>query len=133
MTAAQEERWILSHLESPDALVICCEVDGVLIGTCNLNFNSKKKMAHRARIGITIRKAYWNLGIGSAMFREMIAAAEARDCAILELEFIEGNDRGRALYEKFGFTIVACRPNAFRLKDGRMLNEYLMQKELKKK
>ena len=35
--------------------------------------------------------------------------------------------------EKYGFKIVAERPNAFKLKDGRLLKEYFMQKELKKK
>ena len=37
------------------------------------------------------------------------------------------------LYEKYGFKIVGERPNAFKLKDGRLLKEYFMQKELKKK
>ena len=68
------------------------------------------------------------------MFTELIAAAEARpETEIVELEFVEGNDRARALYEKYGFRIVGERPNAFKLKDSRMLKEYFMQKELKKK
>ena len=46
---------------------------------------------------------------------------------------MEGNERARALYEKYGFKIVGERPNAFKLKDGRLLKEYFMQKELKKK
>ena len=68
------------------------------------------------------------------MFAELIAAAEARsETEIVELEFVEGNDRAKALYEKYGFQIVGERPNAFKLKDGRLLKEYFMQKELKKK
>ena len=35
--------------------------------------------------------------------------------------------------KKYGFQIVGERPNAFKLKDGRLLKEYFMQKELKKK
>ena len=38
-----------------------------------------------------------------------------------------------AICEKYGFQIVGERPNAFKLKDGRLLKEYFMQKELKKK
>ena len=44
----------------------------------------------------------------------------------MELEFIEGNDRARHLYEKMGFRIAGVRPNAIRLKNGTLLNEYTM-------
>lgn len=58
----------------------------------------------------------------------MIAAAEAREgIEIVELAFLEGNSRARALYEKFGFRIVGSRPDAFKLKDGLYRNEYYMQ------
>lgn len=50
----------------------------------------------------------------------------------IELEYIEGNSRARALYEKFGFRIVGVRPKAYRLKDGAYLNEYIMIKELQR-
>lgn len=48
----------------------------------------------------------------------------------LELEFIEGNERGRHLYEKMGFAVVAEKPNAIRLKDGTTLKEFFIIKEL---
>lgn len=44
----------------------------------------------------------------------------------MELDFVEGNSRARHLYEKMGFRIVGIRPNAIRLKDGTLLNEYTM-------
>ena len=105
-----------------------------IAGNCEINFRGGIKTSHRATVAIAILKEYWNLGIGSAMFTELIAAAEARpEIEIVELEFVEGNDRAKALYEKYGFQIVGERPNAFKLKDGRLLKEYFMQKELKKK
>ena len=68
------------------------------------------------------------------MFAELISTAEARpEIEIVELEFVEGNDRAKALYEKYGFKIVGECPNAIKLKDGHLLKEYFMQKKLKKK
>lgn len=68
------------------------------------------------------------------MFAELISVAETRpEIQIIELEFIEGNDRAKALYEKYGFKIVGERPNAFKIKDGSLLKEYFMQKEIIKK
>ena len=71
-----ETAWIRSHLESPDSLVICCEMEGKIVASCDLRFNSKIKTSHRAALGITVRRAYWGLGIGSAMFEAMITAAK---------------------------------------------------------
>ena len=88
------------------------------------------KTSHRATIAIAILKDYWNLGIGSAMFEELVAAAQKHGTEIMELEFIEGNERAKHLYEKFGFHVVSERPNAFKLKDGTYLSEIYMQKYL---
>ena len=125
-----EAAWIKSHLESPDALVICCELEGKIIASCDVRFNSTIKTRHRAALGITVRRDYWGLGIGSAMFEAMITVAKARGVEIMELEFLEGNNRAKHLYEKFGFHVVSYRPGAFRLKDGRVLGEFYMQKYL---
>ena len=48
----------------------------------------------------------------------------------LELDFIQGNERAKALYEKMGFKVVAVKPNAIRLKDGTLLNEYSMVRSM---
>ena len=64
------------------------------------------------------------------MFNELIALGKQLGLHQLELEFIEGNERGRALYEKMGFSIVAERPDAIRLNDGRFLKEYIMIRKL---
>ena len=134
MSVEREERWIKNLRESNSALAIACYVDNTIVGNCELTFQSGLKTAHRASVAIAILRDYWNLGIGSAMFTELISAAKANPgIKILELDFIEGNGRARALYEKFGFQIVGKRPNAFQLKNRRLLAEYFMQKELNAK
>ena len=67
------------------------------------------------------------------MFQEMIHIAENNSEILqIELDFIEGNSRARALYEKMGFRITGVRPNAIRLKDGTLLSEYSMIREIKR-
>ena len=67
------------------------------------------------------------------MFQEMIRLAENREGVMqIELDFVEGNSRARHLYEKMGFRITGVRPNAVRLKNGTLLNEYMMIKEIKR-
>ena len=60
----------------------------------------------------------------------MIALARARGLDCLELDYIEGNQRARHLYEKMGFRRIAEVPNAYRLKDGSSRKSILMIKTL---
>lgn len=131
LTIEQEQGFLQRMLDAEGELSLVAEVDGHLAGNCQVTFSSRLKMRHRGRIAIGLRRAYWNLGLGTAMMRELIDVARRREGVIqLELECIEGNSRARALYEKLGFRIVGVMPNAIRLKDGTLLNEYLMSKEL---
>lgn len=130
ITVEQEEAWVNRLRSSPDTLGITCYVNGVVAGNCEISFRGGMKTSHRATVAIAILKDFWNLGIGSAMFEELIAAAQKRGTGIMELEFMEGNERAKHLYEKFGFRVVAEIPNAFRLKDGTCRKEFLMQKYL---
>lgn len=130
-TVDGEEKWIQNNRESENDLVITCFIDGEAAGCCELSFSVGSKNFHRAGIGISVRKKYWNIGIGTAFFNEIINAANTHTgTEILELEYVEGNERAKALYEKFGFKAVAVKPNAYKLKDGRYQNLVYMQKYL---
>jgi RimJ/RimL family protein N-acetyltransferase len=117
--------------ESPNEAMIMCVVGDRVVGNCEINFLTGMKTKHRAVIGIALIGEFWNQGIGTKMFEEMIRLAESREGIIqIELEFIEGNARARHLYEKMGFRITGVHPNAVCLKDGTLLNNYTMIKEL---
>ena len=115
-----------------DAMLVCL-VEGKVAGNCHVMWRKSIKTGHRASVAIALLKEYWNQGIGTEMFREMIRIAEENENILqMELEFIEGNTRARALYEKMGFRITGVRPNAIRLKDGTLLNEYAMVREIRR-
>ena len=133
MTVEKEEKWIQNARDSENTLMMACYINGDIVGNCEINFRGGIKTGHRAVIAISILKKYWGIGIGSHMFRHLIAAAEAHeDTEIVELEYMQGNESGHALYEKFGFRIAGERPNAYKLKDGSLRSEILMQKVLNK-
>lgn len=125
----EREAAFFEHLNaSPFDMMIVCEVDGAIAGNCQINFGNKIKTRHRASVAIGLTKKYWNLGIGTAMFNEMIAVARTHEgTRHIDLEFIEGNSRARALYEKMGFRIIGVKPDAIMLRDGSLRNEYLMR------
>ena len=117
-TLEEERAWIENSLNSPDQMMIACQMDGRIAGNCSIAFKSHAKTRHRASLAIALRQKYWGRGIGTAMFTELITAARQRGVTQLELDYIEGNDRGRALYEKMGFRPWGEQPDAIRLRDG---------------
>lgn len=130
MTEDQEIGFLQGIQESPNQLMILCEINGQIVGNCYLSFQPFMKTRHRGYLAIGIVKAHWNKGIGTAMFRKLFDVATKCGITQLELDVIEGNDRAIALYEKMGFQVAGEKPNAIRLKDGTMLKEFFMVKEL---
>ncbi|MBR6165805.1 MAG: GNAT family N-acetyltransferase [Clostridia bacterium] len=118
---------------SENEAMLVCIVDGKVAGNCQIAWKTGLKTRHRASVAIALLKEFWNLGIGTRMFEEMIRIAEANENLIqMELEFVEDNTRARALYEKMGFRITGINPNAIRLRDGTLLNEYCMIREIRR-
>lgn len=126
----KEERFLSNIYQSQNDLMISCEINGKIVGNCNLNRYTKMRMQHRAEVVIAICKEFWELGIGNYMFGELIRIAKELGIKQLELEVIAGNERAIKLYEKFGFYTVGEKPNSLCLKDGTMLKELSMIKVL---
>lgn len=132
LTIERERAFLTNIAEDDNELMLTAWVDGQLAGVANINFSTRLKMRHRASVAISIRRAYWNLGLGTALLNALVDAAKAHpEVRQVELEFIEGNRRAQALYEKVGFRVVGVHPDAFVLKDGTMRNEYLMQLKIR--
>lgn len=131
-TSENEKKLFEQKNESPNDAMIMCIVDGKVVGDCDIHFLSGMKTRHRASVGIALISEFWNQGIGTRMFQELLRLAENREGIMqVELDFIEGNSRARHLYEKMGFRITGVHPNAIRLKDGTLLNEYKMIREIR--
>ena len=131
---AEGEKDLFDRINASDSeAMLVCLVDGKVAGNCQIGWKKSIKTGHRASVAIALLKEYWNQGIGTRLFQEMIRIAEENENLLqMELEFVEGNTRARALYEKMGFRITGVAPNAIRLRDGTLLNEYSMVREIRR-
>lgn len=115
-----------------EAMLLCFS-GGVVAGICQISWSLGMKTRHRAQVAIAILRDYWNQGIGTRLFQKLIEIAEEDEHILqIELDYVEGNARARALYEKMGFRITGVKPNAIRLRDGTLLNEYSMIREIRR-
>ena len=126
------EKALFDRMNASDSeAMLVCLVEGKVAGNCQIAWSKGIKTRHRASVAIALLREYWNQGIGTRMLQELIRIAEENEHILqLELDFVEGNTRARALYEKVGFRITGVRPNAIRLRDGTLLNEYSMIREI---
>ena len=116
-TLRQEEEFLNGLLESPREIMLLAEVDGSLAGCASVcAVGSKYKVCHRAEFGISIDKAYWNLGIGKALIQAAIECAKTAQYTYLELSVVADNDRAVQMYKKAGFREYGVHPQGFRSK-----------------
>ena len=78
--------------------------------------------------GISIKKKYWNNGIGNALVKEVINQAKEIGYEQIELGVFSDNEKAIALYKKLGFEVWGSVKNAFKLKDGTYHDEIIMGK-----
>ena len=104
--------------------------DGEIIGDGSLT-GLPRRMSHRAELGLSVKKAYWNQGVGSALMRRLIQYAEENGIELLSLEVRSDNIRAVRLYESFGFQRIGTSPAYFKI-DGRYADFELMYLELRK-
>ena len=74
----------------------------------------RRKVAHRARFGISILKEYWGMGIGRVLMDACIDCARRACYAQLELEVVADNERALSLYRRTGFEEYGRNPRGYR-------------------
>lgn len=131
MTAEQERQYLQQLEEDSRALLIAAFVDGQLVATAGFNPTaSYERYRHRATFGISVKKACWSLGIGSAMIAAVITMASQAGYEQLELGVVAGNQRALALYERNEFQVFGTREQSFRYRDRSYADEYLMVRKI---
>lgn len=131
ISVEDEKDFIAATIKNPHALLLAAFLDGRLVASANLSgVSTFVKSRHRAGLGISVAKEFWNSGFGSVLLSELIDAAKTMGFEQLELEVVAENERAIALYKKFGFVTYGTREGAFKFRDGTYHAEHLMMKTL---
>lgn len=130
-TIESEEQLLESKRNSPREIMMIAEVEGVVAGNCGIvTHGDLRRVYHRCGFAIAIKELYWNLGIGSAMMEYAFSLAKEMGYEQAELEVVDGNNRAKGLYERFGFKETGKNFRALKYDDGSYKDEYKMVKML---
>ena len=111
----QEARSLEETERSGNEVELIAVIDGRIVGSAGVSaVRSRRKVAHRARFGISILKEYWGMGIGRVLMESCIDCARRAGHAQLELEVVAGNERAVSLYRRAGFEEYGRNPRGYR-------------------
>ncbi len=92
---------INSMNNSKNVLII---IENEIVGIASITSVQKERMKHNGTLGISLRKKYWGIGLGSEIMAYLIDWAKSNKITKkINLLVREDNIRGVKLYEKFGF------------------------------
>ena len=128
VTVEEEAGFIRKNSENPRDLMVLAKEEGSIIGDGHIEAFSRR-LSHRAGLGITVRKAAWGRGVGTAIMERLIAHAREQGIEIIELQVRSDNARAIRLYEKFGFVKIGHYPGFLKVDgvyaDCDLMNLYL--------
>ena len=111
----QEARLLAETERSNNEVELVAGVDGQIVGSAGVTVvGGRRKVAHRARFGISILKEYWGMGIGRVLMDACIDCARRACYAQLELEVVADNERALSLYRRTGFEEYGRNPRGYR-------------------
>lgn len=125
LTLEQEREYLKNTKEDPNSLMLLGFIDDNLVSTYHISSPIRARVVHNAEISISVKKEYWNMGIGTAGMKELISFAKNKGTKNILLGVIEDNDNAIKLYEKFGFVKVGEHKNFINV-NGIYRNEILM-------
>ena len=111
----QEARSLEETERSGNEVELVAVVDGKIVGSAGVTaVGSRRKVAHRARFGISVLKDYWGMGIGRVLMEASIDCARQAGYTQLELEVVADNERAVSLYRCAGFEEYGRNPRGYR-------------------
>lgn len=110
-----EARSLVETERSDNEVELVAVVDGKIVGSAGITaVGSRRKVAHRARFGISVLQEHWGMGIGRVLMETCIGCALRAGYAQLELEVVADNERAVSLYRRAGFEEYGRNPRGYR-------------------
>jgi RimJ/RimL family protein N-acetyltransferase len=116
LTLSQEEESILRSRKADNCLLIVGSIDDRIVARLGFSGGKRPRVRHRGEFGISVRKDYWDLGIGGLLLDVLIDWAKSSGVVTkINLHVRSDNQRAIALYQKKGFVKEGTIRNDMRI------------------
>ena len=103
-----------------------------IIGIATIVSEEEVSFQHVGELGITIKKEFWGLGLGTVMIEELIALCDENNLVKrIEINVQKRNTRAIKLYEKTGFITEGIKRCAYLSENHEFIDIVLMSKILR--
>lgn len=127
----EEMEVIQDFIEQDNSLLLLGFIDDELVSMLSIQGEQQPRLKHIGHFAITVKKAYWQMSIATAMMEEMMEMIHRSPLQILDLEVRRDNFPAIALYKKFHFQEIATYPQMFYVNgtyyDALLMNLYINQ------
>lgn len=114
----QEVAFIEKISQSDNSIMLLGFIGQELASVLTLTGMHRPRVHHFSEVGITVRKAYWGMGIGKKMMqRAEVFAYESGVIRRLHLRVRTDNKRAVSLYESLGYEMEGTIRRQFRFVD----------------
>jgi RimJ/RimL family protein N-acetyltransferase len=93
------------------------EVDRKVIASLGCDRARRPREKHICEFGITVGRAYRDIGVGRAMLETLEVWAREHDVEKIILRVFDSNTRARALYDKLGYVSEGVERHAVKFPD----------------
>jgi RimJ/RimL family protein N-acetyltransferase len=130
LTEPEEQEFIRKCLASDNQLFILGLIDDTIVAILNFSGGRRPRVRHSGEFGISVRKQYWGLGIGSLMLNTLIDwARHTQIVKKINLRVRTDNQRAIELYKRKGFAKEGTSRKEILL-DGKYFDHHWMGLEL---
>lgn len=115
----EEVEFLKSFREENGKVYILGLVDQKIVASISFSNGKRKRVQHYGEFGMSVRKEYWGIGIGSILIDTLIDWAKSHELVTkINLMVREDNNRAIGLYIKKGFKIEGRIPRGIRFKEA---------------
>lgn len=117
MCAEDEAAFLESALRSSKKFYLIALCGGEIAAQGSFACNEHRaRVAHWGVLGLTVRRKYWNQGIGTALMQRLIEfARNTAKAEMIQLDVRSDNAPAIALYRKFGFVKTGTFPHMIKI------------------
>jgi RimJ/RimL family protein N-acetyltransferase len=126
MSVEDEEKYIENIKDSKTSALLVGKINGEVASIGSIGAPNRERIAHQSDIALSVKKSFWNIGVGTEMMNVLIEfAKQSGRIEIVHLGVRSDNINAIKLYEKMGFEKIGLYKKFFKI-DGNYFDEVLM-------